>query len=143
MVAVQSAFRIAVASVLLGGALLVEARSQQTNNQRSNAAPDVAAAIARTIDANTPKSRGAPLDFASATARDSVVEVKYVGNDFAAFDRFKRNSSAVRAALVGYYCQEDRAIYLRQGVVIHQIYMRSDNNDRVELTIDRSSCEAR
>jgi hypothetical protein len=143
MVAFQWAPRMAVVSILLAGTLL-EARSQATNNQRSNTLADVAKAIAHTIDANTVKSPGAPLAFDSATAHDNVVEVKYIANDFAAFDRFKSNSNQARAALVGYYCNESgRTAYLRQGVVIHQSYVRSDSNDRVEFTIDRSSCDAR
>ncbi|MGC1444806.1 MAG: hypothetical protein WA837_05010 [Xanthobacteraceae bacterium] len=143
MVAFQRALGIAVVSILLAGTPLVEAKSQGTNNQRSNTPADVANAIAHTIDANTLKSRGAPLDFDSATAHDNVVEVRYIANDFAAFDRFKRDSNAVRADLVGYYCDESRAAYLRQGVVIHQTYVRSDSNDRVEFTIDTSSCDTR
>jgi hypothetical protein len=139
MVAFEWVVRIAFASALLGGIFVVEARSQE----RSDTPADVAKAIARTIDANTLKSRGAPLDFDSATAHDNVVEVKYIANDFAAFDGFKANSNAARAQLVGYYCDDSRAAYLRQGVVIHLLYLRSDNNDRVEFTIDRSSCGTR
>ena len=134
---------MAVVSSLLASTLF-EAKSQATSNQKSNTLADVAKAIAHTIDANTLKSPGAQLAFDSATAHDNVVEVKYIVNDFAAFDRFKSNSKQARAALVGYYCNDSsRAAYLRQGVVILQTYVRSDNNDRVEFTIDRSSCDTR
>ena len=143
MVEFHSALRIAVVSAFLGGTLFVEARSQETNDHRSNTLVDTARAIANTINVNTVKSRGAPLDFDSATAHDNVVSVIFVANDFAAFDSFKSNSNVVRAQLIGFYCETTRIVYLRQGVVIHQIYARSDNKDRVEFTIDKSSCDTR
>ena len=143
MVKFHSALRIAVVSVFLGGTLFAEARSQETNDPRSNTLVDIARAFANTINVSTVKSRGAALDFDSAIAHDNVVEVMYVANDFAAFDRFKSNSNTARAALIGFYCEASRVAYLQQGLVIHQTYARSDNKDRVEFTIDRSSCDTR
>jgi hypothetical protein len=135
--------RAAIVSTVFAGSV-VEAGGQATNNQSSDTVVDAAKAVARTIAAFTVKSSGAPLEFDSATAHDNVVEVKFIANDFAAFDRFKSNSNQAKSAFVGYFCNDSgRAVYLRQGVVMHYVYARSDDTDRVEFTIDRSSCNAR
>ena len=140
MVRFQKAQRVAVASILLAGAF-VEARSQTANKQRPTTPADIAKAIADGIEANTLRSSpGALLEFESATSRGNIVVMKFIVNDFAAFDGFKSNSDKTRVALVTYWCSESRVASLRQGVVIHTTYARSDNNDRVEFTIDKSSC---
>jgi hypothetical protein len=143
MIAFQWALRMGVVSIWLAAAL-VEAKSQAADNQRLDTLADVAKAIAHAIDATTVRSPGAPVAFDSAAAHDNVVEVKYVVNDLPAFARFKSSSNQARAALVGYFCNDsERVAVLRQGVVMDYAYVRSDNSDRVEFTIDKSSCDTR
>ena len=67
--------------------------------------------------------------------------MKYVVSDFTGFDRCKSNSDAARAAMVGYWCGDERRVAsLRQGVVVHTVYERSDKKDQVKFTFDKSSC---
>jgi hypothetical protein len=43
--------------------------------------------------------------------------------------------------MFSYYCNENRIASLKQGVVIHIVYALSDGRDRIEFSIDKSSCD--
>jgi hypothetical protein len=120
-----------------------KAGGQTAQDQPPSTTAELARGIARTIDANTLRSPpGSPLEFKSAASVGNVVLMKYLVNDLAGFDRFKSNANAAREAFVGYWCgDESRVAYLRQGVVVHTVYERSDKKDQVKFTFDKSTCQ--
>jgi hypothetical protein len=130
----------AVASIFLSVAF-GKVGGQTAKDQPTLTTAELARAIARTIDAHTLRTpSGSPLEFKSATSVGNVVEMKYLVNDLASFDRFKSNSESVKTALAGYWCNDqNRAASLQQGVVVHTAYERSDKKDRVKFTFDKSS----
>jgi hypothetical protein len=144
MVPFRGILTTAVASIFLSVAF-GKAGGQTATDQPTLTTAELARAIARTIDAHTLRSPpGSPLEFRSATSAGNVVEMLYVVNDFAVFDRFKSNADGARAAFVDYWCgEESRMVYLRQGVVVHTVYERSDKKDQVKFTFDKSSCKGR
>jgi hypothetical protein len=107
----------AVASIFLSVAF-GKAGGQTAKDQPTLTTAELARAIARTIDAHTLRSPpGSPLEFKSATSVGNVVEMKYLVNDLASFDRLKSKSESVRTALAGYWCNDQsRAASLQQGV---------------------------
>ena len=107
----------AVASIFLSVAF-GKAGGQTAKDQPTLTTAELARAIARTIDAHTLRSPpGSPLEFKSARSVGNVVEMKYLVNDLASFDRFKSNSESVRTALAGYWCNDQsRAASLQRGV---------------------------
>jgi len=143
MVSFRWALTTAVASIFLSVAF-GKAGGQTAKDQPTLTTAELAKTIARTIDANTLRAPpGSPLEFKSATSVGNVVEMKYVVNDFAGFDRFKSNADGARVAFVDYWCgDESRVAYLRQGVVVHTVYERSDKKDQVKFTFDKSICKA-
>ena len=96
--------------------------------------------IARTIDASTPKTPNAPITFVSATSHDNIVEILYSVKDAALFTNAKLRQEGMRLQIVQYFCSVGRIEYINSRVVILQSYVLSDKSDRIEITIDKSSC---
>jgi len=129
-----------VASIFLSVAV-GKADSQTAQGQPPSTTAELARGIASTLDAFTLRSPpGSPLEFKSVTSTGNVVEMIHIANDLAAFDRFKSKADKFRETLVGYWCDRGRVAYLRQGVVVHMVYERSDKKDQVKFTFDKSSC---
>jgi hypothetical protein len=82
------------------------------------------------------------LSLVSAISRDNVVEIKYVMKDPAAFAQLKRNADALRLDKTSFYCNASRITYLTLGVVFHDVTVSPMGDDQVEVTVDRSSCDA-
>jgi hypothetical protein len=142
-----SSFRLAAlraAVIALAGVAADDVRSQTANNQVAKSPARLAKDIAFTISVSAPKRRpGAPVVFESATSHDNFVEVRYIVKDPAMFSRLKNENTfdQIRLTKISYYCNESRITHLNQGVVIHDVTATSDDSDRVDLTIDKSSCE--
>ncbi|MBO0759169.1 MAG: hypothetical protein J2P54_25290 [Bradyrhizobiaceae bacterium] len=100
----------------------------------------MAKAIADTISANTIKSTQGPIVFQSATAHDNFVEIQYAAKDALFFARNKANFDSTRLALTRYYCSSSRVRFINDGVVVHQVMLAPDKSDRIEITVDRTSC---
>jgi hypothetical protein len=141
MVPFRGILTTTVASILLSVAL-GKAGGQTATDQPTLTTAELARVIARTIDAQTPRAPpGSALEFKSATSAGNVVLMKYLINDLTGFDRFKSNANGGLEVFAGYWCgDESRVAQLRQGVVIHIVYERSDKKDRVKFTFDKSSC---
>lgn len=129
-----------LAAMAFVGAMSGEAGSQTADDQRGRALAETARAIAATINANTAKAAGAPITFEGATSHDNFVELTYVVGDAAAFSRLKSNADQVRRAKASYYCNDSRIAYLKQGVVMHEIVVKSDRGERLDFIFDMSSC---
>lgn len=113
--------------------------SAQTAGTPPSSPAEMAKALARTIDANTIRSQG-PIVFKSVTAHDNIVELEYAVKDAIGFSNNKANLGTTRLGLARYYCSASRVFLLNSGVVIHEVLWAPDDRDRIEITIDRSSC---
>jgi hypothetical protein len=83
---------------------------------------------------------GPGLAVEQVTSHESVVEIRYVVYDAAAFAILKSDFAQVRLAKALYYCDSRYVTYLRQGVVFHEVIALPDHSDQVDFTIDRSMC---
>ena len=117
-----------------------EVLGQSAQGQPS--AAELARNIANTIATVAPKSpQGSFLKFESAVANGNVVEIRYSVVDPAAFARMKANSAMLISGKTGYFCNEARVAPIRQGVVIHDVTTAPDGSDRIEITVDKATCE--
>ncbi len=133
-----------VSVVAVATAMLVspsgEVLGQGAQGQPSTA--ELARNIANTIATVAPKSpQGSFLKFESAVANGNVVEIRYSVVDPAAFARMKANSAMLISGKTGYFCNEARVAPIRQGVVIHDVTTAPDGSDRIEITVDKATCE--
>jgi len=101
---------------------------------------EMAKAIARAIEAASPKSPNGLIVFESATAHDNVIEIQYAMKDATFFARNKTSLDGSKLALARYYCHPTRVAFLNSGGIVHQVTLAPDNHDRFEITIDRGSC---
>jgi hypothetical protein len=90
----------------------------------------------------TRSSPDARITFESAATYDGYfVEMKYVMTDSALFSRLKRvDANQLRRVRARDYCTDARIAYLRQGIVVHEVFATSDHSDRVDVSIGSSSC---
>jgi hypothetical protein len=142
MISFRFVARGLVATALICG-VVVEAESQTANSGRPKTTAEMARDIARTItdSASSLNAPNGPIFFVSALSRDNIVEVKYVTKDNAIFAGLKSSSDQMRLGKSSYYCNEARISYLKQGIVIQEIIITSNNGDQFDFTFDKSSCE--
>jgi hypothetical protein len=140
MLSLRLATRIVAAAALLG-VPLGEAYGQTAGNAAPPTPAETAKAIANGIAASTQRTPGAPLSFESATSHDNVVELRYLAND-AGFTRMKTSSEQMRLAKVSYYCEDSRLVFLKRGVVIHEVVTTAANTEQINFTFDKSSCDS-
>jgi hypothetical protein len=81
----------------------------------------------------------AVITFESAAAHDNMVEVKWVVTD-SAFSRLKNAADGMRRVRASAYCGSLDLAYLDRGVIVHEVFARSDHSDQVDFTINNSSC---
>jgi hypothetical protein len=130
----------AVLAAWMPAVFFVAPTAAQIMNPLPESPTEMASAIARTIEANSSKSVQGALSLRSATAHDNIVEVEYGFNDPTIFARNKAVFENSKIQLIRYYCGGGRRPFLDKGVVIHQIMKSPNAEDRLEMTIDRTSC---
>jgi hypothetical protein len=142
----MAALRRTVSAIAVATAMLVSpsgkvlGQSGQGTGQPSTA--ELARNIANAIATFAPKSaQGSFLKFESAVANGNVVEIRYSVADPAAFARMKANSAMLISGKTGYFCNEARVAPIRQGVIIHDVTAVVDGSDRIEITVDRKTCD--
>jgi hypothetical protein len=133
VIAVATAMLVSPSGRILG-------QSGQGTGQPSTA--ELARNIANTIATFAPRSaQGSFLKFESAVANGNVVEIRYSVADPAAFARMKANSAMLVSGKTGYFCNEARVAPIRQGVIIHDVTAVADGSDKIEVTVDRKTCD--
>jgi hypothetical protein len=81
----------------------------------------------------------AAMTFESAAVHDNVVEVKWVVTD-SAFSRLKNAGDRMRRIRTSEYCGSPNLVYLERGVIVHEVFARSDHSDQIDFTINNSNC---
>jgi hypothetical protein len=82
---------------------------------------------------------GTDITFESVTVQANMVEVKWTMTN-PAFLRLKNDANEMRLNRTSAYCDGDLA-YLNEGVIVREVFARSDHSDRVDFTINNSSCD--
>jgi CxxC motif-containing protein len=130
--------------VLLLAVVIGEHGGQTPGNPEPKRPAEMAEAIARVIDTNTPKTRDVPIAFESATSHDNFVEVHYVTKDARFFPHDKAEGEKRRLGQAGHFCFDPRIpriqLFAKKGVVIHQILAAPDDSAPFEFTVDESTC---
>lgn len=103
--------------------------SADTPNAKVN---EMAAAIARTIGAFSPKAMKT-----TATSHENVVDVHQTFPDLTAF---KSHLDTAKRGLAGYFCDQARRPYIDQGIVIVEHFSNAEDSDHVDIQIDKSTC---
>jgi hypothetical protein len=140
MYSVHKAIATATAAMLLAAVMVSAAEAQTPIDPRFKTTAEMAMAIAHTIDVSFPKTTDGPINFQSATSRENIVEVIYTVRDVAAIAKVKATTDKYKSGIASFFCKAGRLPYINAGVVIHTVLAASNGRDRVETTIDRSTC---
>jgi hypothetical protein len=132
---------VAATTIALFGVLpVLAAKAQTSTDPKFKSIAEMATAIAHTIDVSLSKTTDRPINFQSATSHENVVEIIYTVRDVAAIAKIKTSADKYKRDTISYFCKDERLSYINAGVVIRNILAASDGSDRVETTIDRSTC---
>jgi hypothetical protein len=141
---------VLLTAALLGGAVggsrfeqwvtgsKVYSRDTRSPIQRAS---DLAAGL--NVSAQDTARRGlkfGPFDTIRAEAHDNHVEVTYVAGDPALFAALKNAGERMRLERTSHYC--NRTGDVKNGVVIHDITVNADASERIDFTVDTSSCDS-
>ena len=117
-----------------------QAQSQTSDMQQPKSAAVMAVVINQGGFGATPLWPS--FTFAGAAAYVNVVEVKYVTIDSALFSRMKiAGEVQLRRLRAAVYCTGARLAYLRRGITVREVFTTLDRGDRVDVSIDVSSCD--
>jgi hypothetical protein len=137
----------AVALGLLGMALVcgipaIRAQAPTTGAPQTTA--ELARAIAFTISSNpgAATESNSLMSLVSATSHGNIVEVRYIVKDSTMFARLKQKADTLRLGKTSYYCNPSRIKYINLGIAIHEMTVSASGDDQLDITIDKSSCDA-
>jgi hypothetical protein len=99
---------------------------------------EFALSVAKTENEGVGKSSNSPFRFDGATARQGVVDLRFIVLDASAMAAPAR-SGQLRGVLTGYFCSKYRD-FISQGLALHHVFVLQDGSPMTDFTTDRSSC---
>jgi hypothetical protein len=121
-----------------------ELLGQGANGEVRKSPAEWARDIAHTVSTFAPKGVVEPLGlrFESAASYGNVVEIRYSMADQTGFGRMKAQFESFKSGKISYFCGEGRVVPIRQGVVIREITALRDGSDKIEVVVDKATCDS-
>ncbi|HTO80437.1 MAG TPA: hypothetical protein VMJ31_11745, partial [Methylocystis sp.] len=132
--------------ILLGAILIFCAAMENETRVGAQEIPpsatpaELAAAIARTMNATKP-NRGPNSPIAQEFgAHDNVVEIRTILRDAQGFATLAAHREDQRMGTTNYFCKGERRAYIKKGVVLHETVTGPNVGESFEYVIDERTC---